>query len=322
MMFRIQRAIHQTRFDFYCRDILNTAPVKVAAGGLAVVSMVSRRDVLMYLAAIKSFLLELGEGHPIILNDGSLQTSQIQLLEAHLPAASFVRVPDVDTGGGPQGGCWERLFTIIDLINDRYVVQLDSDTLTYGSIAEVKECYRDNASFTLGTSAGRSFVSLTESARMAQQLTSRHVQVIAERAFDSLPDGGDKCYVRGSAGFAGFARACFQRLKLEEFSAQMEKLTGPRWREWGSEQVASNYVVANSPSARVLPYPKYACFDPRINPTDSAFLHFVGPHRYARGVYRRMVQEHIAARRESAFETGGGIDAAKPNSLRRISDAK
>ena len=47
---------------------------------------------------------------------------------------------------------------------------------------------------------------------------------------------------------------------------------GSRWTEWGTEQVTSNYVVANSPEAMVLPYPKYACFDLNMDPAESVFL--------------------------------------------------
>jgi len=52
------------------------------------------------------------------------------------------------------------------------------------------------------------------------------------------------------------------------------------WREWGTEQCGSNFAVANSPDALVLPYPKYANFGPNINKKDNAFLHFMGTYRY------------------------------------------
>ena len=42
----------------------------------------------------------------------------------------------------------------------------------------------------------------------------------------------------------------------------MEAILGTSWFEWGSEQVASNFVVANSPNPIVLPLPTYSCFGP------------------------------------------------------------
>ena len=65
--------------------------------------------------------------------------------------------------------------------------------------------------------------------------------------------------------------------------------------EWGSEQVASNFVVANSPSASVLPYPRYACFDPDLaSPSQVAFLHFVGTWRFHGGIFAAAAKTAIA----------------------------
>lgn len=75
----------------------------------------------------------------------------------------------------------------------------------------------------------------------------------------------------------------------------MSALLGARWSEWGTEQVSSNYVVANSPDARVLPYPKYACFDLDMDPERSAFLHFIGTHRFERGVYAALANRVIGS---------------------------
>ena len=65
------------------------------------------------------------------------------------------------------------------------------------------------------------------------------------------------------------------------------------WRRWGTEQCGSNFAVANSPDPLVLPYPKYANFDPvsywpatsNLNEQNNAFLHFIGTYRYADNYY-------------------------------------
>src|SRR3546814_2103893 len=68
-------------------------------------------------------------------------------------------------------------------------------------------------------------------------------------------------YVRGCAGFAGFARGGDARMLAETFSQEATRLLGAeRWARWGSEQVASNMIVANDPNALLLPYDHYFNF--------------------------------------------------------------
>ena len=73
-----------------------------------------------------------------------------------------------------------------------------------------------------------------------------------------------------------------------------EMLGAQRWNQWGSEQIASNYILANTPGATVLPFPRYACFEPHLWPGDHAFLLFIGVYRYNDGVYRRRAAEFIS----------------------------
>ena len=73
----------------------------------------------------------------------------------------------------------------------------------------------------------------------------------------------------------------------------MTTLLDVRWSEWGSEQVTSNYIVANSPSAIVLPYPAYGAFRTDSGVEGVEFLHFIGKARYAAGVYGRLSQSII-----------------------------
>jgi hypothetical protein len=124
-------------------------------------------------------------------------------------------------------------------------------------------------------------------------LPNSHIQVAAERTFDDLPMRGDLRYVRASAGFAGFPRGGCDANLLREFSAAMSERLGKRWHEWGSEQVTSNFVLANTVGAEVLPYPKYSCFAPMILWQEAAFLHFIGTYRFTNGVYAKLAQQTI-----------------------------
>ena len=249
--------------------------------------MVSHRDVTIYLMAVKSFYHHLGNGEIVVIDDGTLTEHDRKILSHHLGGPLFIRMDSVDTGECPKGGTWERLLTILEMTSSHYVIQIDSDTLTRGEIPEVAECVRSNTSFTLGTWSGKDFVTLEDASRIVRNESSSHVQIAAEKALCRLNHPEKKRYVRGSSGFAGFARGVHLQDEVIEFSRGMTKLLGDRWSEWGSEQVTSNYAVANSPSAMVLPYPKYTCFYGKQQPETSSFLHFLGTHRFEGGVYGR-----------------------------------
>jgi len=281
----MRQGLGRQKFLWRRRDVWKTPPVKLRAGGLRIVSLLGRSDLTLYLLAVKSLYRQIGEGDMMILNDGSLRPEDVGRLREHLPALTVLENGEVPTGQCQRGNCWERLMLILDQSKSHYVVQVDSDTLTLDAIGEVVRCYKENRAFTLGTRLGQSIVNVEENAERIQNSASRHVQVEAERSLPRLQGTLGRKYVRGSAGFAGFPRGGNSRDTLEEFSVQMGRLLGDRWREWGSEQVASNYIIANCREAEVLPYPRYACFGPEMDAQQNAFLHFIGTHRYFGGVY-------------------------------------
>jgi hypothetical protein len=127
--------------------------------------------------------------------------------------------------------------------------------------------------------------------------TDTHIQVVAEQSFSRLHDYQSLKYVRGCAGFAGFAMGSFSRERVEAFSQEMSGILGAKWREWGSEQVTSNVFVSNSPKSGVLPQPKYANFSPDVPYGQSAFLHFIGTHRFKRNVYVRTAADLVRTMR-------------------------
>ena len=111
--------------------------------------------------------------------------------------------------------------------------------------------------------------------------------------FARYPDAGLH-YVRGSSGFAGFSRGGFTRAAITRFHQKMEELVGvKRWREWGTEQCGSNFAIANSPGAFVLPYPEYASFTPHVARQEAKFFHFIGANRFRDNYYAARGQELI-----------------------------
>ena len=299
MFFRARRALQRAWFDLNCRSLLKTSPIASNDPSLTLVSMVCHGEVLMYLLAAKSFCSQLGRNpQVVVLNDGSFTESDYTTIRAHIPAAKIVSISEVAPANTPKGSCWERLLLISDLVADTFVVQLDSDTLTTGSIAEVQQCIDRNRSFTL--LGDRSFPEVESmSDACVRSKTNLHpmVQAVCERNFDQLPESKSLQYVRGNAGFNGFARGSIDREKVEWFSELMRRLAKEQWNEWGSEQLTSNLLIANSDGAIPLPAPKYLSYwaHPDVPYEDSAFIHFIGPYRFSKGLYLRKAKKAIAS---------------------------
>jgi hypothetical protein len=289
----LKAKFRKARFNWLCRGILDTDPLQHRNAPLRIISLVQSDDRIMYLLAIKSLYRYLPGGEIIIIDDGSLTDGDRDLFRRHLGAPSFVPLHMIQTGNCPKGGCWERLLHLLDLTQESYVIQMDSDMLTTGPVPEVVEAIKNNQAFTLNTGSDQKIVDLEDAAAYARGMNSQHVQVMAERSLPTLPSSLGRRYVRGSAGFTGFAHGGVTRQDAEAFSAAMQSILGNRWTEWGTEQVTSNYLVANSPNGVALDWPKYACLFPDVDPTSASMLHFPGSWRWNRDIYVRLGRQVI-----------------------------
>jgi hypothetical protein len=301
MFDQLRRKLNKRLFTWRGRDILKTPSLRQYRTGIRVVSLVRGDDVGMYLVAIKSFARHLPGCEITVIDDGTLNAEQKRLLDLQLGGPEIVDIASIDTGRCPRGGCWERLMHILDLSRDTYVVQLDADMLTRAPVPEVLAAIEENRAFTLNSGPDQPIISLEASAEIATRL-STSLQTSAELALPRLPPALGRRYVRGSAGFAGFARGGPGRDAAEAFSVAMQAMLGEAWSGWGSEQVASNYIVSNSSGGVVLPWPKYCLHYPGIAWEDAAMLHFIGSWRFEGGVYMRASQEVIAALRRETHQ--------------------
>ncbi len=282
------------------QGILDTAPIVAADDGVILFSMIGTAVLVPYLVAVKSLHLHLNRGRIVLLNDGTLTKADRDILAHHCDNPVILEKSDIDPSPCPRDNCWERLIAIIDRRRDAYVIQLDSDTVTTGPIPEVLAAIDANRSFTLAggrDEAKCGFRSAREIASIfhADGPMTDHVQAYAEVAMAKLPDAGNVRYIRGCAGFAGFARSDKGRAELSAFSTAMDDSLGDTWRQWGSEQVASNFVIANDPDPVQLPYDRYVNHWEEPLPSDPAFVHFIGTYRFRRGNYSRCSKAAIAA---------------------------
>ena len=299
MLYRYKRQAETAWFRINARKIFKTAPLECESeAGPTVVSQVCHRDIAMYLVALKSFGQHLRPSKVVVLDDMSLTQGDKQILRAHIRPIEIIPITTVKNEYCPKGGCWERLLYISDSVTTTYVVQIDSDTVTLLNPTIVAEQVKCNVSFTLGEWRGENIICAQKTAAMVSQdiaAGNRHVQMVAESNLHRLRYDYELKYVRGSAGFAGFARGSFSRSSVERFSQGMAGLIGKKkWGEWGSEQVTSNFIVANSEKAQVLPFPDYCFHAPGTDVESATFVHFIGSHRFHGGRYAHLARQVIA----------------------------
>lgn len=298
MLYRARQSIGYALLNRACRPILGTPPI-LPSDGLIILSMVSSRDLLLYLVAAKSFHAQVGIGRFHVIDDGTLTLEHRTALVTHL-SATICPIAEVPMGPTPRGGTWERLLRIADLVRDNYVIQLDSDTLTVGPIDEVRSAIANRAAFTLVTHPNVTYGSVAQACAVARTDPATDIHTVAEQVLDVAADPEIGRYVHGCSGFAGFPQGSFDRRDIYRFSTAMEAALGRRWWEWGSEQITSNFIVSNAQRVATIPYPKYRNYEGEPLASDTAFIHFLGTYRFRRGYYAERVRAILDAWRSRA----------------------
>lgn len=296
-MFKLKDRLYRLRFARACQRIYATPPLTPQTDQpVAVLTQLQHKDVLLFLIATKSFARQVPLREVFILNDGSLTRQDQALLKHHLPHARLLSIAAFSHPSCPRGGAWERLLAIAQFSQGFYLIQLDSDTLTRASLPEVCQAIETGTAFVLGTYDRQEIEPMrlvSERVRSKHpNAPSHHVQLAAEAAFAELEAVDQLQYVRGCSGFCGFPPGTVKLEFILEFSQAMARLLGPKWQQWGSEQVMSNVVVANAPRACVLPHPDYSNCDKMTETT--RFVHFIGSCRFQGGRYAREASRLIA----------------------------
>ncbi len=288
VFYRLNRRWHSWRFDRSCGAILQTAPIKSDRSRCFVVSMVHHAAVIPYLVAIKSFSRFFGPADFVVLDDGSLTNADRKTIQHHLQGSHLISASHVRDDRVPAGGCWERLCLLADFAADKYVVQLDSDTITFRPPDAIIQHVEDDQAFTLGGHALASKRSTLEYRSKWETFGPREIQSLAEVAMLELHERWPY-YIEGCAALTGFPKGSITRDEIVELSNAFEERLDAEWNRWGSEQFASNLLVANLKGSEVLPFPEYSSFVPEYagQLNSSTLLHFYGTHRYDQGRYLR-----------------------------------
>lgn len=296
-----RRAFQQQVHDFLCAGIAGTPPLVLKPAGAVILSMVTARDLVMYLGAVKSFYAQFGAGRVVVINDGTLTSRHQRQLKDNIRGVEILHIADTPRRKVPRGGCWERLLLMAELAREAYVIQLDADTLTRGPIPEVCDAAARSVAFILsGDREGARVQSREEISRAARLSSSRHVQIAMEQRLADI-EPLKPFYVRGSAGFFSLPRAVLSLEAIEEWSEIMERALGARWNEWGTEQATVNYLIANLAGTQVLQPPRYANRWRERPQEASAFIHFIGTNRFDGQYYARETRKTIRALKSPAI---------------------
>ncbi|MFN3919401.1 MAG: glycosyltransferase family A protein [Methylohalobius sp.] len=296
MLYRLKDRFHRFCFAQACREVYSTAPLALKADQpIALLTQLQHKDVLLFLIALKSLARFVLLREVLVLNDGSLTQQDQETLKKHTLAQIFpidrFRHPRC-----PRGGTWERLLAIAHFNQDRYVIQLDSDTLTRAPVPEVGQHLEHNTAFILGTWDKQEIEPMRTCCERVQKNhpnpQTLHVQLAAEAGFSGLKAVDELKYVRGCSGFCGFPKGTVNLDFIVHFSQAMEAILGAKWHAWGSEQVMTNVLIANAPKAAVLPHPDYSdCIKMKEN---TRFIHFIGTCRFRGGKYAKEARQAIA----------------------------
>lgn len=290
---RLRRDYFRSQYNTASTLVLDTPPLKCGTSPFLLLSMVHQRDVQSYLVAVKSFAHFLNPERIVVVCDPSITAADRTTFKRHVPHIELRDAKEFIHPKLPLGGTWERLFAITTFSPDNYVVQLDADTLTVRPVPEVQEAIIAGNGFVLGEMPDTPLRSLAATREYALPWMGpgAHIQGIAETEMVNVGLPANARYIRGCSGFTGFPRSPAMQEQMIDFSSRMSGKLGEDWKRWGTEQVTSNYLVANSAGFEPLPFPKYGT--PDCADDETAFFHFIGPMRFINGKYKATTRQAL-----------------------------
>lgn len=295
----LSRRVKKYMLNHTLKSVLDTPAVDaIQDADVVLVTQLQSSDLLAYLVAVKSVLRNFESAAVKVVSDG-LSEDDKKLLSTHIRHIEFKSIDDVDTDGLPRGGCWERLVTMIKESQHRFALQVDSDIVAPGPLPLLADYVKNNTAFALANKVNTGVLTLSEVSEWILQHEGPeigHVQKAAELNLAKLPNPDTRKYAKATAAFAGFPKGECRLDDLKQFSLEMEAMLGVKeWKAWGSEQVASNYIIANCKKAEILPYPDYVNHNPDRYPEEGKLFHFYGTYRFHGGRYREQAKRTIAS---------------------------
>jgi len=294
VFYKFKKKLNLWYFNSFTMGIREKAHVTLdKEANFAIATMLCNTDINMYLLSVASFCRFIKPSRIVVVSD-RLSEENCNILRKCVEGIEIVPVEEYREPSLPVGGCWERLTYITQQVEDIYTVQLDADILTLQQPDEVINAINSNTSFSLTTKLGFEKMSFVNASYLIWERQNKHVQNEAEKSFKDCANAENRKYLRACAGFAGYAKKSYLIDTVIDFSSEIEEKIGrEKWSEWGSEQVTSNYIIANTPDSVILPYETYPFYEPGIDESDIKVLHFIGTHRFKKGRYLSLARKFI-----------------------------
>jgi hypothetical protein len=296
MFYRLRQALHLGYFRFRTRRMHSTPPLPcdpAAACGLH--TMLSARDVSLYLPAVKSFLRFYPKVAVVIHSDGSLDEQALALLRHHVPGVRVVLPAEADERARQRLGPDSFLFRwrshdasyrrVVDTelwcTTPKRII-MDADVLVLRRPDEMIDWIEGSpGAFLFGQppEPGANGLSNPAGRKLVQTIFREKVPQLAQRLGlpANFPQGA-------TSGFYG----CGRELALDrvEQAIRAGEAEGIPMEEWGSEQCIVIYLLDAS-GARRLNGRHYINYDPRCAALIEQVhaVHFYGTYRYHRHLY-------------------------------------
>jgi len=298
MLYRLRQAFHQAYFRFRTRGIHDTPPLPCdPAASCSVHTMLSMRDLPMYLPAVKSLLRFQPSVAVVVHSDGSLDDDTAQLLRRHVPGIRVILGPEADERARKTLGAdshllkwrshdasWRRLVDTELWCTKPKRIILDSDVLVLRRPEElIAWIEKGSGALLFGQPPDTEPPSQSSnSTRLVQDVFREKLPQLAARL--GLPGR----FPQGTtAGFYG----CERELPLDRVEHALGgcEAEGLPMQQWGADQCVVIYLLEASGAKRLSPR-HYINFDPGCESLldEAHIVHFFGTYRYRRHLYTRL----------------------------------
>jgi hypothetical protein len=263
-------------------------------------TMLSARDVPMYLVAIKSFLRFYRSVAVVVHSDGSLEQHHEDRILRHVPGVEIIRFDAADELARQSVGKDSPIWRIrsIDVSYRRLIdsalwsrtskrIIIDADTLVLHPPVEVIEWIeRSYVPFLMGQPprprAGGEGPG-SRGPKNVQTVFKENLEAIAA-AMGQAPR-----FLDGSTG--GFYGCAAEDLRIDRVESLIRTCTdlGVPMHQWGGEQCVVIYLLSAAGAVRLDPERYVNFYVDCVEKADrAAFLHFLGTYRFLGRLYPRL----------------------------------
>lgn len=304
MLYRLRNSVNYTRFRLGTRRIHTSPPIACQEDAPCEVhTMLSERDVPLYLVAIKS-LLRFCQGVAVVLHsDGTLSQKSIATVRRHVPGCRVIMPAEADDRARQHLGAdsllyrWRSLDASYRRIIDTELwcssgrrIIMDSDIIILNRPHEVIDwAEHGKRPFLMGQPP------ILEHPAPGS-FASRYVGTIFREKIGPLSEalGYPSSYLDGTtSGFYG----CLDELQLDRIEKVLVTSTslGIPMTEWGGEQSTVIYLLSIAGAVRLNPDRYFNFFRDQTHKVDGAMLiHFIGTDRFYKGIYVHCARRVIA----------------------------